>query len=249
MPLRLLIMILAYVGICVGIFTLWPSSNDEDVIVATSKSIREAEEARAVATTEDLAQEEAVATTQTTENVTAPSDDMTLVDDDTSADTGNLAQLIATADRLSLLEVWTKIEDCRIENCTSMNLDHVNIAFVPEEIRDLKRLNTLIVGDKVENISALSGMRNIRLFTMNGAEIPSLKPLESLTGLRFLEMANSSVSDLSPLWNLGGLEHIDVAGTQVASLAPLSELYALRYINARDSQILDLTGIENLFEL
>ena len=261
MPLRLLLMILGYVGVCVAVFTLWPNSN-EGVVVATQKTLQENEEAKAAeaaaaaaaaaaATTETASTTEGVASTGTVSgnSVAAPKDDMTLVEGDTSANEGNLAQLIATADRLSLLEVWTKIEDCRLENCRSMNLSRVNLQFVPEEIRDLKRLNTLIVGDQIQNISALSDMRNIRLFSMNGADISSLKPLESLTGLRFLEMSNAPVQDLTPLWNLGGLEHIDIAGTQVASLDPLKDLHALKYINARDSELLDLAGIENLFEL
>ncbi|MEM7242240.1 MAG: transporter substrate-binding domain-containing protein [Pseudomonadota bacterium] len=254
MPLRLLLMILGYVGVCVAVFTLWPNTN-EDVVVATQKTLQENEEAKAAeaaaaANTQTASTTENVTTgTVTGDGVAAPKDDMTLLEGDAPVDDGDLAQLVATADRLSLLEVWTKIEDCRLENCRSMNLSQVNLSFVPEEIRDLKRLNTLIVGDQIQNISALSDMRNIRLFSMNGADISSVKPLESLTGLRFLEMANAPVQDLSPLWNLGGLEHIDIAGTQVASLDPLKDLHALKYINARDSELLDLAGIENLFEL
>ena len=259
MPIRLLMMIIGYVAVCVAVFTLWPQT-DEDVVVATSKTLQDTQ---TVAQQEETqtAVTETTQTTQVTDSVTqvqpttdtgnnVASDDMTLVETSGSnTNNNNLAQLVATADRLSLLEVWTKIEDCRLATCKSMNLSRVNLPFVPEEIRDLKRLNTLIVGDQIQDISALSEMRNIRLFSMNEADVNSLAPLETLTGLRFLEMAKAPVSDLRPLRNLGALEHLDVSETQVASLAPLNELFALTYINARGSQILDLRGIENMFDL
>ena len=261
MPIRLLMMIIGYVAVCVALFTLWPET-DGDVVVATSKTIQESQEATEQAVAETTTTE----TTQTTETTETASvtqvqpvepetnsvakDDMTLVETGSStSNTSNLAQLVATADRLSLLEVWTKIEDCRLDACQSMNLTRLNLSFVPEEIRDLKRLNTLIVGENVQDISALSEMRNIRLFSMNEANVNSLQPLAGLTGLRFLEMAKSPIGDLTPLQNLGSLEHLDIAETQVASLAPLNELFALSYINARGSQLLDLTGIENMYEL
>ena len=104
-------MILGYVAVCVAVFTLWPST-DENVVVATSKTIQESQEAAQQATeTAVAATTETTTTTATTETVTVQTqpetnsvakDDMTLLDTGSStSNTSNLAQLVATADHVA----------------------------------------------------------------------------------------------------------------------------------------------------
>jgi ABC-type amino acid transport substrate-binding protein len=254
MPIRLLMMVVGYVAVCVAIFKFWPQS-EGDVVVATQKTVPAAQVQPADTTTQnqattptqpavETANVQPVQPTQPAVQPTSQNVAPAVAKEKTSQE-----RLISSADRMALLEVWTIIEECRLNRCESMNLANVSLNFIPDEVKDLRRLSTLIVGKDTSNIDALEGMRNIRILNLNDSQVQDIQPASALNGLKFLEISNTEISDLSPLVNLGALEHIDLAKSQVGSIAPLKDLVNLRYLNASNTNITEVSALDNMFEM
>ena len=198
MPIRLLVMVIGYVVVCVAVYKLWPQGAP-DVVVATQQ-IAPAAQSQPLETTtqvqtttqtgtvvqaeEPVFVEPVVATTvvaevKSTEDADAMerAKNLELVVSDGPSNEETQARLISSADRMALLEVWTKIEECRISRCESMDLSSVGLSFVPDEIKDLRRLNTLVVGKRIIDIVALKGMWNLRNLDLNESKVSELSAI------------------------------------------------------------------------
>lgn len=239
MSTRLFVILAAYLAICVGLYLGVPRTPAEEV--ASSAAVSQAPAAPAQTVTEE-------APAAPVEETTAV-DDMEVVATSGTSESVTSTRNISPTDRISLLEVWTAIEECRVARCQALNLGEYSLSFIPDEIRDLERLNTVIAGDAVSDISALRNMAGLRIINLSGSKVNSVEPLAANPGIRVVEVANTPVSDLLGISSLTTLEHLDVSGTQVTDLSPIAQNRALQFLDASNTSIFAVDALQRLFEL
>jgi|GEM_PF-1851734 len=101
-------------------------------------------------------------------------------------------------------------------------------------------------------ISALSGLTNLSVLTLNSNQISDLSALSGLTNLKYLDLYENQISDLSPLSGLTNLTRLLLQDNQIRDLSPLSPLTSLTWLTLQGNQINDLSplsGLTNLSEL
>lgn len=158
-------------------------------------------------------------------------------------------RIISSSDRMEVLRTWTMIEECRLNKCGELDFSDVTLSWLPEEVRDLKRVSSIILGRNMSDVTALTDTKNIRTIIAADSLLSDIGPLETLTGLKTLELQDSRLSDLTPIAGLAAMEHLSVANTQVFDLAPIRELYGLEFLDISSTRIADLEPITELYQL
>jgi Leucine-rich repeat (LRR) protein len=119
--------------------------------------------------------------------------------------------------------------------------------------RVLSRIESIVVGTKVRNISSLSGLTSVQFVNLAYLEIVTdLSPLASLTALRQLDLSGcKGVTDLTPLAGLTGLQSLDLSRcTGVSDLNALAGLRGLQSLNLQAcTGVSDLSPLAGLTEL
>ena len=101
-------------------------------------------------------------------------------------------------------------------------------------------------------LSALSGLTQLRELNLGHNEIVDLAPLAGLTSLRVLDLSSNAVADLGPLAGLTGLRRLDLSGNRIADVSALSGLVGLEVLLLDGNRIDDvlplwsLRGLEHL---
>ena len=126
-------------------------------------------------------------------------------------------------------------------------------------------------GIRVDDISPIAKLTNLRWLYLGGTESNDLAPLAELKELQILELDDNPVSDLSslsalknleelsleetrvsdlvPVGALSRLEKLDLGSTNVEDLSPLAALKSLRVLQINDTQVRDLSPLVGLSAL
>ena len=120
-----------------------------------------------------------------------------------------------------------------------------------EYATNLTSLN-LYFNQRISDISALSGLSNLRTLILTATSISDFSVLSGLTNLEYLYLTGTNISDLSVLSGLTNLEYLYLAGTNISDLSVLSGLSNLRTLILTATSISDfsvLPGLTNLRSL
>ncbi|MDE0484832.1 MAG: leucine-rich repeat domain-containing protein [Candidatus Poribacteria bacterium] len=118
----------------------------------------------------------------------------------------------------------------------------------------LKKLRVLeLSSNQIEDISLLEGLTELRILQIKGSPIKDLHPLANLTNLRRLYLSDVSPItlnlDISPLANLIHLEVLFLENCKVSDISLLAGLKKLRVLDLSNNQILDFSPLAGLTEL
>lgn len=187
----------------------------------------------------------------------------------------NSANLTREAKDFSVLEK-TKITKFWYLNQDYDNLDHKNSTnrlsadFSPlskvktlKDVRinfgDLKNLNsfkdldltTLVLeAHQIDDISAVSTMKNIERFEVTNNKITDIKPLANLPKLITLYLANNPVADISSLGTVKTLEALVMPKTKIANVEILKELPNLHRLRIdKNAETLEEDYFEDIREI
>ena len=103
--------------------------------------------------------------------------------------------------------------------------------------------------NSVSNISALSGLINLRVLDLYSNSVSDISALSGLTNLEVLILADNSISDISPLSDLTNLTGLGLWENSISDISALSGLINLRVLvlyNNSVSSIAALSGLTNL---
>ena len=118
----------------------------------------------------------------------------------------------------------------------------------------LKKLRILeLSSNQIEDISLLEGLTELRILQIKGSPIKDLQPLANLTNLRHLYLSDVSPItlnlDIRPLANLIHLEALSLENCRVSDISVLAGLKKLRSLDLTNNQILDFSPLAGLTEL
>src|SRR6185503_8382194 len=116
----------------------------------------------------------------------------------------------------------------------------------------LNLTNLDLYGNRVRDLSPLSGLSPLTRLELFQNQVSDLLPLRNLTNLTWLDLRYNQVVNLAPLAGLVRLEELYLEGNSVANLTPLVSIRSLRHLNLHGNHVTDLaplTGLENLQHL
>ena len=121
---------------------------------------------------------------------------------------------------------------------------------LPEEIGSLGHLKELwIWGTEIEDLTPISGLKELRVLDCSISEIVDLTPIAGLRMLRELYCSATEISDLGPLLNLSSLQRLHCYHTRVADLTPLAGLSSLGSLDCSNCEVFDLAPLAGLSAL
>ncbi len=101
----------------------------------------------------------------------------------------------------------------------------------------------------MSDISALSGLMNLRKLFLKENQISNIEPLQSLTNLIELVLEKNQISDFSILSKLVNLTVLNLEFTSLKNISFLSNLTNLEKLDLEGNQISDISPIKNLKKL
>lgn len=104
----------------------------------------------------------------------------------------------------------------------------------------------------ISDISALSGLTNLKELNLSENNINDIRVLSCLTNLKDLNLQRNNISDISALSCLTKLEHIDLSYNNISDISALRGLTNLEYFDLNGNNISDisvLSGLTNLWGL
>ena len=117
------------------------------------------------------------------------------------------------------------------EHLTSLDARHKGIVNLMglEHATDLEGL--VLIGNKIEDISPLSGLKELDFIDLGGNEISDLRPLAALTRLETLHIWQNQIEDISPLAGLVNLKKLLIENNNITDFSPLDGLTHLEVID------------------
>lgn len=102
------------------------------------------------------------------------------------------------------------------EEATEATTEEATEAATDEAVSDVPE-NT--VYDGISDISALSGLENLRVFYIDNVKLESAAAIKNMTGLQYLSMQNSGLEDAEFLNTLNSLEYLNLSGHECSTFS------------------------------
>ena len=149
---------------------------------------------------------------------------------------------IANLDDLAQFPNLTKLE-------LNWALSNGNQQIDLSPLAGLTKLERLFVCcDNISDISALSGMTNMReLWIWGNNNITDISALSGMTQMNDLWIKGNQISDISALANMKDLSRLLMEGNKIADLTPLAELTFLRTLMLSGNPITDYSPLEYVY--
>ena len=115
---------------------------------------------------------------------------------------------------------------------------------------DLQHLTVLDVRYKgIVNLTGLEHATNLRTLVLIENKIQDISPLSGLTKLSFLDLGGNEISDLRPLAALTLLESLRIWRNEIEDISPLAELVNLKKLLIENNDIKDFSPLDGLTHL
>ena len=117
------------------------------------------------------------------------------------------------------------------QHLTSLDVRYKGIADLTglEHATDLQAL--VLIGNKIQNISPLSGLTGLAFLDLGENQISDLRPLAALTRLETLHVWRNEIEDISPLAGLVNLKKLLVENNDIRDFSPLDGLTHLEELD------------------
>jgi len=126
--------------------------------------------------------------------------------------------------RLENLDNFAEIDPLfELENLEVLEI--VGSSIESKDLEELVRLDNLEIlrlkGNRIGDISPVTGLTGIRELYLADNELIEIKGLEKLNSLQSLDLSNNHLINIAPLADLKHLGYLDLSGNQLRSVAPL----------------------------
>ena len=101
-------------------------------------------------------------------------------------------------------------------------------------------------GNRIADVSALSGLTRPEVLRLDGNRIDDALPLWSLQGLVHLGLADNRIDDVGLLAELRSLKRLDLGGNRVSDVSPLGDLSELVWLRLPGNPVSDAAPLGRL---
>ncbi|EHK4067815.1 leucine-rich repeat domain-containing protein [Listeria monocytogenes] len=155
---------------------------------------------------------------------------------------------------------WENGDQIWVNGVTNLSgIEHlINLTYLTGisngQISDISALSGLtnlkylsLSGNQISDISALSGLTNLKYLDLNSNQISDVSPLAGLTNLTtYLGLMRNQISDISALSGLINLRKLHLDRNQISDISPVSGMTRLLHLNADYNQISDISSLSSL---
>lgn len=158
---------------------------------------------------------------------------------------------IEAAVRLKLQKPTGAITTADLRRLRSLNLSQVKLAELDvclfSKMTGLKEL-FLGPGD-YDDLSPLSGAKQLETLRASISQVRDLKPLEKLTKLDRLDLGRTQIRDIQPLAALTKLTELQIDDTAVEDVSPFAGLTELESLSLKRTRVKDVSALKGLKKL
>lgn len=98
----------------------------------------------------------------------------------------------------------------------------------------------------IADLSPLSGLTAMQLFTAAGNGVTDLTPLSGMTGLMVLNVEQNEIESLAPLSGLSSISYLRFGSNRVESLEPIAGLSRLYHLSAEQNRIRSIAPLAGM---
>ncbi len=117
------------------------------------------------------------------------------------------------------------------------------------DLKKLRSLNLARVQIEELDICLFHHMTELRELFIGPVGIDDLSPLSGLKNLETIGFAMNPITDLSPLAEMTKMDRLDMANTKVTDLSPLSKMTAMTELTLDGSPVEDTTALHGMTKL
>ncbi|MNJ86521.1 Internalin-A precursor [compost metagenome] len=165
---------------------------------------------------------------------------------------------------LILSNEWGEYNDGMWRKAKSTNKGQKNnIQFIPESIKELSELKTLICGGdwkKSSNMEKewnrwgnpslfhITKLLKLEYLNLSNNTIKSIEGLNKLINLKFLHLNNNKISKIEPLNSLTKLKELNLSNNEIISVDFLKNLLSIETLDLHHNRIKDLRPIKDIIK-
>ena len=140
------------------------------------------------------------------------------------------------------------IEKCK--NLTQLNMGHQQITDITP-LANLTRLThlNLTQNHMITDISALSGLIDLKILVIDTNTISDILPLGDLVHLEILNIHHNSIEDISVVSNMKNLKELWLGNAPFGDISAVAELTNLTTLWLAKCEITDISPVRNLTNL
>lgn len=140
-----------------------------------------------------------------------------------------------------------RIEDCRNNRSTSLDLSKLGLIQIPKEIYDFFWLENLnFTYNSITKIEGLDNLINISKLYLNSNQITKIEGLDNLTNISILYLNSNQITKIEGLDNLINISELALYSNQITKIEGLDNLINISILYLSHNQI---TKIEDLNQL
>jgi len=126
-------------------------------------------------------------------------------------------------------------------NLTELNVRYNRVTDI-SALSNLTKIEELDISEnfQISNISALSGMTNMKTLILHLNLIDDISALSNMNNLIKLTLNYNGISDITPLSNMTKLEELYLPYNNIRDISPLSGLDSLSVLELNENSILDI---------
>lgn len=118
------------------------------------------------------------------------------------------------------------------------------------DLKWMKNLKTLTLRDcKIKSLDGIEGLDHLEMLCLRKNKITDLAPLKSLTNLRELDLSENNISDISALLALVNLERLSLGDCDEINLSAIKDMSKLKELYASRSNISDISVLADKTDL
>ena len=137
------------------------------------------------------------------------------------------------------IQAFNQLTDLRIGNANFANLGPL------AALTELKYLRLAWGSGKINDLTALSGLKKLRTLHIEGQSVTNVGPLSGLGALEELNLRYNEITDITPLSTLGNISSLNLQSNRLNQMPDISRLSFLEDLYLEDNGIASLSGLES----
>jgi internalin A len=147
-------------------------------------------------------------------------------------------------------EALERIEECRKNKNTSLNLTYIRLKQVPNEIVNFIWIEELILSDTgIAKIDGLDKLVNISVLALDSNQITKIEGLDKLVNISELYLDSNQITKIEGLDKLVNISELYLSKNQIAKIEGLDKLVNISKLYLDNNQLTKIEGLDKLVNI
>jgi internalin A len=147
-------------------------------------------------------------------------------------------------------EALDRINECKKEKSTSLDLGGCGLSSIPKEIAELTWLTELWLGtNQISKMEGIDTLANLTKLSLGNNQISKMQGIDTLENLTYLELGYNQISKIEGIDTLVNLTDLSLQNNQISKIEGIEKLVNLTELSLGYNQISKIEGVDTLVNL